>query len=472
MNAMKRTYRLFLAVLFVLTAISAEAQNEGLTLSLLRDMPYNNYLNPGNRVKYNGIVGFGISNINLGVLNTSIKYDNIYRFENGAPVAIDANKFIQNLNDYDNSVRADFSLDMLNAGFRVNRLFFNIDWRLKMSAGLDYSKDFVGFFILGNGNYMGWDNPADFNISTDATLYSEIGVGVQYEINDKLTVGVRPKLLLGLANAEINSDRTRIYTDPDTYGISASVDLDVRTSSVLGVNMRRIGDITNVFNTDSIRDARGRGNYAENFGLGIDFGASYVINEHWGVSASVCDLGFIKWKNAKVKRVDVEDTQVVAQIIEDISNIDLGIDYKSMVDELLKNVWGNDLLYEGYSYKTYLNTRIMVDGYYELNPMLRITATGQLYKHKDKMYPSFTLAYSGSFLRHFNVAADFTMSKYSGTSVGLGLGFHFGPVNFFAVTDNVMMLSKIGKSTVEMATSYNTADLRLGLVFTIGKLKR
>lgn len=466
---MKRTYRFFLVVLFVLTAISAEAQNEGLTLSLLRDMPYNNYLNPGNRVKYKGIVGFGISNINLGVLNTSIKYDNIYRFEDGVPVSIDANKFIQSLNEKDNSVRADFSLDMLNAGFRVNKLFFNIDWRLKMNAGLDYSKDFVGFFILGNGNYMGLDNPADFNINTDATLYSEIGVGVQYEVNDKLTVGVRPKVLFGLANAEINSDRTCIYTDPDTYGISASVDLDVKTSSVFGSKIGRIGDLTNLFNTDSIMNTRGRGNYVENLGLGIDFGASYVINEHWGVSASVCDLGFIQWKNAKVKSVYVEDTQVVGQIIDDISNIDLGIDYKSMVDQLLKNVWGNDSLFGGYSYKTYLNSRVVVDGYYELNPMLRVTAIGQLYRHQGQMYPAFTLAYSGSFVRHINITANYTMSKYSGNSIGLGLGFHFGPVNFYAVTDNVMMLSKIGKSTVEMATSYNTADLRLGLVFTIGK---
>lgn len=466
---MKRTYRFFLAVLFVLTAISAEAQNEGLTLSLLRDMPYNNYLNPGNRVKYKGIVGFGISNINLGVLNTSIKYDNIYRFEDGVPVSIDANKFIQSLNEKDNSVRADFSLDMLNAGFRVNKLFFNIDWRLKMNAGLDYSKDFVGFFILGNGNYMGLDNPADFNINTDATLYSEIGVGVQYEVNDKLTVGVRPKVLFGLANAEINSDRTCIYTDPDTYGISASVDLDVKTSSVFGSKIGRIGDLTNLFNTDSIMNTRGRGNYVENLGLGIDFGASYVINEHWGVSASVCDLGFIQWKNAKVKSVHVEDTQVVGQIIDDISNIDLGIDYKSMVDQLLKNVWGNDSLFGGYSYKTYLNSRVVVDGYYELNPMLRVTAIGQLYRHQGQMYPAFTLAYSGSFVRHINITANYTMSKYSGNSIGLGLGFHFGPVNFYAVTDNVMMLSKIGKSTVEMATSYNAADLRLGLVFTIGK---
>lgn len=466
---MKRTYRFFLVVLFVLTAMSAEAQNEGLTLSLLRDMPYNNYLNPGNRVKYKGIVGFGISNINLGVLNTSIKYDNIYKFEDGVPVSIDANKFIQSLDEKDNSVRADFSLDLLNVGFRVNKLFFNIDWRLKMNAGIDYSKDFVGFFLLGNGNYMGLDNPADFNINTETTLYSEVGFGVQYEINDKLTVGVRPKLLFGLAHAGINSDRTRIYTDPDTYGISASVDLDVRTSSVLGINADRIGDITNVFNSDSLSNALVKGNYAENLGFGIDFGASYVINEHWGVSASVCDLGFIQWKNAKVKSVYVEDTQVVAQIIDDISKIDLGIDYKSMVDQLLKNVWGNDSLFGGYSYKTYLNSRIMVDGYYELNPMLRITAIGQLYRHKGQMYPAFTLAYSGSFVRHINITANYTMSKYSGNSIGLGLGFHFGPVNFYAVTDNVMMLSKIGKSTVEMATSYNTADLRLGLVFTIGK---
>jgi len=468
---MNRIYRLFLAVVFVMTAAAANAQNEGLSLSLLPDIPYNNYLNPGNRVKYNGIIGFGISNVNLGVFNSSVKYKNIYRFEDGVPVAIDADKFINSLKEQDNFVNTEFSLDMINAGFRVKKLFFNIDWRLKMSAGLDYSKDFLGFFIWGNGNYMG-DNPADFNIDIDAILYSELGVGVQYEVTDKLTIGIRPKLLNGIAHAQIINDRTKIFTNPDTYNISADVNLDVKASSILDANIYTISDLKNLFNADTIRSCLGGNNITENMGFGIDFGASWAINNHWGVSASVCDLGFVKWKNTKVKQTNVVGTQVVDDIIDDIRNLKIKLDYNSLLDEVVKKVWGNDSLYKGDDYTTSLKTRIIVDGYYELNPMLRITALGQVIKYKDAMYPAFTVAYSGSFVRHIDLTVNYTASKYCGNSVGVGIGFHFGPVNFYAVTDNVLMLSKIGKSTVEMCSTYSSASIRAGLVFTIGKLPK
>lgn len=470
---MKKIYRILAISMLIVISMTSKAQNEGITFSLLPQMPYQNFFNPGIRVPYKGVVGFGISNVSVAAYNSGLKYDNIYSTDANGDMYIDGVKFVNGLKEQDNCLNSTLSIDMLNVGFRIKKLFFNIDWRIRMDEELLYSKDFVGFFFLGNGNYLGPDNPIDFNIGMSLTAFSEVGVGVQYDINDRLTVGVRPKVLFGVLNASANNERTKIYTDADNYSMTADVSLDIHAASILKTsNLYRISDVfdlANVFDfaSNSLSDLI---DVKENIGFGIDLGASYVINKHFGVAAGVRDLGFIKWRNSKVKAKNVDNTVLNDGIVDEIEDVfEFKLDYNTMLEEVVKNVWGNDSLTDGDDYVTNLNSNVNLQFYYELNPMLRLTAFGQVKFAKNDKWPALTLAYSGSFVKHINLTASYTISKYSGTAFGLGLAFHFGPFNIYAVTDNVMLLSKIGKSTVEMATTYNSANVRCGVVFTVGK---
>ena len=248
---MKKIYSLLIALVLLLGNISAQAQNEGMALSLLPNQPYNNLYNPGVRVNQKLVLGLGISNINVGIYNTSIKYNNLYTQQLGVS-ALDLNKFINSLDDHDNYIGTNFSMDILRVGARFNKLFVDINWRARFNTELHYSKDFLGFFVNGNGHYMGTDNPADFSIGVDANLYTELSVGAQYDINDKLTVGIRPKLLNGIANASVNDDGTMIYTDPNTYEIIANADINIKMSSIVDKDIHKISEVTDVFDMDSI----------------------------------------------------------------------------------------------------------------------------------------------------------------------------------------------------------------------------
>ena len=104
--------------------------------------------------------------------------------------------------------------------------------------------------------------------------------------------------------------------------------------------------------------------------------------------------------------------------------------------------------------------------------MLRITAISQMCYIRNEYRPSFTLAYSGSFFRLLNVTASYTRSEYSGNTIGAGVSLNFGPLNVYVLTDNVMIFSKLDKTPMEMATSYGSANVRLGLVFTLGRVRR
>lgn len=461
---MKKIYRFLIIATLVCSTFVTKAQNDGIGFTLLPQMPYSNYYNPAINVPYRGIVGVGLSNVNLALFNSSVSYNNL--FGNDESV-IDGVKLVNSLNEYDNVFNTSFSLDFANAGFRVNRFFINIDWRMRMNTDLKYSRDFVGFFVYGNGHYMGYDNPCDFNLGTEMTLFSELAVGVQAKINDRLTIGARPKVLFGLANVAIDNEKTKVYTDPNSYIMTADVNLNIKAATVLQADGDNLNDLLK--SLDSVAANR-MFDLGENIGYGIDLGASYTINNHFGVAAGIYDLGFIRWTETKTKTIERNNVTLNDGLFENLTDFtDLELDYKTMIKDIANEVWGDTFMEDGADYNTYLKTRLMLQGYFELCPMLRATAIGQLYYVKGKAHPALTLAYSGVFAKHINLMLNCTMSKYTGTAVGLGFGLHAGPFNIYAVTDNILCVTKFGSTAIEMSSAYRTANIRAGIVWTIGK---
>lgn len=460
MNKMKKIYKLLLAVL-ILSSYEAKAQYDGVTLTFLNNIPYINYYNPGARVPYFGNVGIAVSNLNFNVTNSSLLYNNIYRFDNGKPVAIAASDFVGTLKENGNFIKTGFSMDLINAGFRKRKFYFSLDYRLRYYGDIDYSKDFLGFFILGNGNYMGADNPANIHFGVDMGVYTELGLGAQYDVKDNLTVGARLKVLNGIVNVDMKDMNLTVYTDPDTYVMTASSVFDIRMSSMTNPQVYIVNDLGNMF-----EDLR----FIGNWGFGVDLGATYELNKYFGFGASVYDLGFIKWNDSKVHRHQKYNFILNNAIVDDIDDLlDMEFDYTEVVNEIVDNVIGNDTLIDGGSYNTSLRTRVMLQAYGELNPMARLTALAQFCFVNGEMTPAFTIAYSGVFFKNIlSITANYTYSKYCGNCVGLGAGVHLGPFNIYAVTDNFLLVTQIGAPVGKLMTSYSANNLRFGIVWTIG----
>ena len=136
---------------------------------------------------------------------------------------------------------------------------------------------------------------------------------------------------------------------------------------------------------------------------------------------------------------------------------------------MVRDVWGDGTLEAGGDYITNLNTRIMLQGYYELIPMVRFTAIGQMYYINQKVRPSLTLAYSGTFFKFLDFSTSYTFGKYSGDMLSLGVTLGLGPVKIYAVSDNILVLSKRKSSPIEMLTSYEHTNIRLGLLLSLDR---
>ena len=120
---MRRIYKFFTVIILLSLSLTAKSQIDAVGLTLMPQLPYGNLYNPALPISSNMFIGIGVSNVNLSVYNSSIRYNNIYNYENGKPVSINATQLINSLDEHDNFINSNFSLDVLRMGFRIKKLF-------------------------------------------------------------------------------------------------------------------------------------------------------------------------------------------------------------------------------------------------------------------------------------------------------------------------------------------------------------
>ena len=87
---MKKLYKYLIVIALVCSSFISKAQNDGIGFTLLPQIPYANFYNPGIRMEQRGIVGVAFSNFNVSMYNSDIKYKNLV---GSTKTVIDAVKF-------------------------------------------------------------------------------------------------------------------------------------------------------------------------------------------------------------------------------------------------------------------------------------------------------------------------------------------------------------------------------------------
>ena len=429
------------------------SQTIGIT-DFMRLNPYVNLNNPAYFVPYNGYVGIpGISNINFNFYNSSFRYKNLFKLDYyGKPTTFTPNKFVNSLHPEKNWFNIETNFELLGFGFRVDKYFFSVSYRLRFEESFRYSRDLFGFFVQGNlaknekGEYLFTkESPAVLELAPNINIYQEIALGFQGQITDKLYIGARPKILFGIINLQTKKFHAKLFSNPDDYTIYANYDVDMRFASAVPFYKKDAqGNIS--LNTGSIGSVSGLLNniFSNNLGFAIDLGAVYRINQQIRVSAAVTDLGFIRWKGSPLRMTanplaDGKEyfefsgftTDQVLDFLRD------GVSFFNL-DTILNTVENSFALDEIKAYNTMLTSKVMVDGYFDLTPSNRFILQFKGYILGKAFIPQFTVAYNGTFFNAIDVVVSYSMMRKSFSNVGLGLGFRMGPVHLYTGTDNVL----------------------------------
>ena len=423
------------------------SQSVGIT-DFMRLNPYSGKNNPACFMPYNVYVGIpAISNMNFCVYNSGLHINKfVARDKQGKIVGFTPNRFVNSLSK-NNWLNTDINLEMLGFGFRMGKSFFSLSYQFKMEERFRYSKDLFRFIFQGNlaqdnnGNYLYTEaTPAVLEISPNLNVYQEIGIGFQRQMSNNLYIGVRPKMLFGLINFHTDNFQAKIWTNPDDFTIYGNYNVAMKAASVIPFYKTENGEI--ILNTESFFDYRGlaRHIFSKNLGFAIDLGAVYRINQQIRVSASVTDLGFIRWKGTPlqmgVKSMDVEWKEFSGFTSEQIMNFirnGFGFNFDSLINTVNNNLY----LEPAKNYSTSLTSKVMLDCYFDLTPSNRFIVQGKGYILGKNFLPQLTLAYNGTFFNILDVVVSYSMMKKSFTNLGVGLGLRIGPLHLYTGTDNV-----------------------------------
>jgi hypothetical protein len=429
-------------LLFSLTCV--RAQND-LSSMLLTDSWQQLQTNPARQAP--GIV------INLpGVYNnlwlTNITFNDLLVERDGQRV-LDINNAIAQM-DTRNLLRETFDLETLGVGIRLGKIGIQLGHRMRFDALIDYPKTLAQLIWQGNAQFIG--QTVDFGPSFDLLAYHEIGLGVNYAINDKIQLGGRLKLLSGAASLTTPRNDLQLTTSDDVYQLLLDADLLVNNAG--SINYDGLRDISTDFNFGNF-DAADL--FGSNTGLALDLGVHVDLGKVQ-ISASAIDLG------AKIEWTEGVQNYTLADTYE-FEGLDVA---QSIFDDAESFGSAVDTLYETYepvessnSFQTTLGSKLYLSAQYEVTKDLRVGLIGFQEDYRD--LNTLALAISGSYQLGplLQVGGFCGLRNERLDNLGVNAQVSLGPVRLLLATDNII--------TAFRPKDAQLANFRLGLNLRLGK---
>ena len=414
-------------------------------------VPQRMYANPAFFPSYSKInIGLPIiSSDYFNVSNSGFKYSDLIKHRSqDDSLVVDYNNMLSKLKK-NNYLTLATQIDLLSFGFAVKKNYFSFNMTEKVDLRFSYPKSFMEFIDKGNGGLLG--QQVNFNLGINATHYREYGFGYSRKINDKLTIGGKFKYLYGMENVSTEKSDVSLTTNPNDFAITAKANIKINTS----------GLDTGSFNNFNVS------NYAfkkKNNGMGIDLGAVYKYNDKFTFSASVIDLGFIKWQQSVTTYQSANPNANfnfqgldVNQLIKTDSTNNLS---KTVTDSL-KKTFKIDTVHK--TYTTRLTSKIYLSAKYNLTEKINVGILfyGEIFD--QTLHPGVALSYNQRVGRWLGFSLSYSMYNRSYNNIGLGLSHNLGPVQIYIVSDNVL-----GAIFPQNTKNIN---LRTGINLTFGRIK-
>lgn len=465
------------SIAFLCTA-GAGAQNLNSSY-FMEGMTYRHQLNPAfmNESNYINMPLFMLGNFNMGLKGNIGVNDFLYKYnQNGYKLTtfmnpmVNGQEFLGNLHNK-NLLNVGLSMPIIAFGFHSWGGFntFGLNLRSNTSVNLPY-----GLF-----NFMktGMDNAAGNHYSVeDLTVrtnnYVEVAFGHAREIlEDRLTAGAKVKFLIGGGNANAYIKKMDITMGQDEWIIDAQGTAE--------------GSVKGGYFTSKDPEEQGKPGEIDGFkvdgagvagyGLAFDLGAVYKMDDYLEgltISASLLDLGFIRWNNAlnaEMKHsytfkgfenpIAVKpDEGAPGDIDDELDN--LGDQFKEFIKFYDKgNTSGRT---------TALAATMNIGAEYTLPyyKKLRFGFLSSTHFNKPFTWSEGRISANVAPVDWFDASVNYAISSF-GSSLGWVLNFHPNGFNFFIGTDH--MITKVTPQFVPVGNA--NANVCIGFNITWGKKK-
>ncbi|MCC6768295.1 MAG: OmpA family protein [Bacteroidia bacterium] len=434
--------RYLLITLLCLSAAFGNAQSD-ISLYGLQTNPHRLHINPAYMLVTDNFLGLPlISNNYVHYGNSSFTYRNLIRQKEGTEqVFFDLTGWLGKLRK-NSFISTQVNLDLFSVGWQQQRWYISANVTEKVNFRFRFPRELAELGINGNTEKLG----EEINLGALRALgthYREYGIAFSRDIQCKLRLGARVKFLQGMENLDLSTGDFTLITDPVSFRLYGVSTLQLNTSGLDKFSPDSLTQMSYLFN---------RGNR----GLGFDFGAEYVFSDQFRFSASVVDLGGIRWKYKPVNYANQAQTYSFEGIyLNELLNtnpdsLDSGADaYVDSISNVLKIKERHD------SYYSKLPTRIFLGGNWLLNPStdLYLLMMGNFFG--GKVYPTVTAGISKRIGTHFDFTSNWSYQNNSLLNIGAGFTARLSLIQLTVASDNLI-------GFISPFTS-RTANIRVGI---------
>jgi Family of unknown function (DUF5723) len=323
-----------------------------------------------------------------------------------------------------NKVSGNLSLQTLGVSFPLtSNLRLNAHHAANAYTGGSINRNLASLYDKGNAQFIG--QTVDFATNLSASLYNEWAVGVTYKMQESLSFGLRVKYLTGNFYSNIDLNKATVKFEDSNYALNFDNDIKVTTFGIGSWDSLKTP--AKALTSQRI--------FTTNTGFAFDLGGSMKLGK-LTFNVSVIDLGAgINWKE-NGKSSTTKGTYVYSGLKSDNFFKFDSLSSKSFQDTL-KKIVGLVENTEG-SLRQSLPTKIYLSSTYELTEKIRLGAL--IYSEIDAKDTRFGFVANASYKLSdmLTVGGTLGLRNSSFDNLGLSVVTKLGPVQVYAVTDNVI----------------------------------
>lgn len=418
---------------------------------------YRYQMNPAIENERNFIAMPALGNLNVG-MNGTLALDDIIYNVNGQTTtflnpAVDTREFLDAIGD-NCKLGTDIKVGILAAGFKGFKGYNTIALNLRGNVQTHLPSSLLALMKEGVENKV--YDISDFRAHADA--YVELALGHSHKINEQWRVGGAVKFLVGAGNIDADFEQAHLALGEDSWDVAVEGQLQ---SSIKGLAYEReVNDRTGHEYVSGF-DIDGAG--INGFGVALDLGAQFKLNQDWKFSASVLDLGFINWSNnmlASTNGVQTFSTDKYSFNVDDEALNSFDNEWDKMRDDLSMLYELNDMGDQG-SRSKMLAATINLAAEYSL-PVYRNLTFGLLNTTRlqgDYTWTEFRLSANVNPIKAISAGANIAMGTY-GCAFGWIVNVNVPGFNLFVGMDHTA--TKLAKQGVPLTSN---ASVNVGMNF-------
>ena len=472
---MKIKHIIIACLILLVSNVNIQAQNTN-TLYFMDGIAERNNVNPAFTPSCNFYLDFiFLPNLYLNLGNNNLILNDFLYLKNGQPTL-----FLNSQEDIDNfyqklkpttDLNVDLGINILSFGFKVKKHYFTFDMGVNADVYAYIPRDLFAFALYGTPDANGVNR---FDLSTfgvDASLYSKIGLGYMYQINEHWQIGLKAKFLMGYANINTSIDQLELNASRQSW----SLHTDGRINASLPINYNTTEDGNIDFESVSLHDKNQLLSLLyqpAGYGAAIDFGIKYNPIKYLTISASITDLGFIYW-NRNLMTGSMKGEHYINELVDytvgDTLSTDQIVDkFTNLGEEILETIKTED----GQNYTSKLRANFYAGIEYGiLKNKISFGVVNHLKFNNNRLWDEATLSVNFRPIDRIRASLNYSFINGRCGNLGLGLNVRTGIFNVYLLADYIpLSFTRIEDEGYKIPIPNKTQsfNLQVGWTWSIG----